>query len=258
MVGIARIGGTLRAAALACAAFLLARGADAAPLTLPDAPYNYTVIDQDLGAALQEFGANLGVKVNISPEVKGRIQGRIPEGRPQAFLDRLATNYNLEWYYDGSVLYVTSARESRTQLLVLNPIGFDALKGALDALQISDARFPVRPSPGKGVVMVSGPPRYVVLIEQTLAGLVAEEQARPKPAPPATAALSAPPPPRATVLTVFRGSSTTILRDGRPERVTGPEAEAPARAEPPAAANLPRTSLPNLVVPPPTAAPPQR
>jgi type III secretion protein C len=233
-------------------------GCDAAPLKLPDAPYNYTVIDQDLSAALQEFGANLGVKVNVSPEVKGRIQGRVPEGKPQAFLDRLATIYNLEWYFDGGVLYITPTKESRTQLLVLSPIGYDRLKGALDALQISDARFPVRPAPGNGVVMVSGPPRYVALIEQTLAGLVAEEQARPKPA---VQAAKEPPPPKPTVLTVFRGSQTTILRDGRPERVSGPEMDAPARSGPQPAANLPQApaAIPaagqGLIVPAPARAP---
>lgn len=234
---------------LACAGALLIApvSAGAAALKLPDTPYNYTVIDQELGAALQEFGANLGIKLSISPEVKGRIQGRIPESKPQAFLDRLATNYNLEWYYDGSVLYITSAKENRTQLLVLSPIGYDALKGSLDALQISDPRFPLRPSPGKGVVMVSGPPRYVTLIEQTLAGLVAEEQARPKPSPAApsvAAAAKAPPPPKVTVLTVYRGSGTTILRDGRPERVAGSESDSPAQSFPQPAANLPRLSVP--------------
>ena len=240
----------------ALAALAVPTGAGAAVLKLPDAPYSYTVIDQDLAAALQEFGANLGIKVNVSPEVKGRIQGRIPEGKARAFLDRLTTNYNLEWYFDGSVLYVTSAKENRTQLLVLSPISFDTLKGALDALQISDSRFPVRPSPGQGVVMVSGPPRYVALIEQTLAGLVAEEQAKPR--SPAFAGKGAAPG-KVTVLTVFRGASTTILRDGQPERVAGPDYESAPQPESPAAGQ-PRAGLgvsaPGIGVPGPGAGQP--
>lgn len=248
---IVRHGARLRVlAALSIAAGMQAivpQAGMAATLKLPDTSYNYTVIDQDLSAAVQEFGANLGIKVSISPEVKGRIQGRIPEGKAQAFLDRLATSYNLEWYYDGSVLFVTSARENRTQLLVLNPISFDHLKNSLDALQISDPRFPVRPAPGKGVVMVSGPPRYVALIEQTLAGLVAEEQARPKP----VAELKTPLGPKVTVLTVFRGGSTTILRDGRPERLGSPDTDSPAQYGPQAAANQPAVTLPVSAAPSP-------
>ncbi|GLS46845.1 nodulation protein NolW [Methylobacterium brachythecii] len=221
----------LRCAALAAATGMAAFGQDAATaasLRLPETAYNYMVIDQDLTAALQEFGSNLKIKVSISPEVKGRIQGRIPEGSPQAFLDRLSALYNLEWYYDGSVLYITSAKESRTQLLVLSPISYDRLKSTLDSLDVSDPRFPMRPAPGKGLIMASGPPRYVALIEQTLAGLVAEEAARPKPVPVA----AKPEVPKVTVLTVFRGNQMTVFRDGRPERLIGPEADAtPPRAE---------------------------
>lgn len=188
----------------------------AAPLKLPDTPYHYTVIDQDLTAALQEFGANLNVKVSVSQDVKGRVQGSIPEGTAQAFLDRIAAIYNLDWYYDGNVLYVTSAKENRTQLVVLSPVGYDAFEGALQALQISDSRFPLHTTANRGVVMISGPPRYVALAEQTLAGLLAEEQARPKLTLPVPAATH-PPPPRSPVLAVFRGSGATFIRDGRPE-----------------------------------------
>ncbi|MCJ2013124.1 nodulation protein NolW [Methylobacterium sp. J-076] len=201
-------------------------GCAAAPLRLPNTVYRYTVIDQDLAAALQEFGANLNLKVSISPEVKGQIQGRMPEGSPQAFLDRLAGTYNLEWYYDGSLLSITSARETRTQLLVLGQVRYEALTGALDSLRISDPRFPVRPTPGKGVAMVSGPPRYVALVEQTLAGLAAEEQARPKPSQPREAL-----PAKLQPLTVFRGSQTTVIRDDRPGSTVEPGADAPPRPD---------------------------
>lgn len=248
------------AAALAALSLPLApKRPEAAALKLPATPYRYTVIDQDLPAALQELGSNLAIKVNVSPEVKGRIQGRMPEGSAQEFLDRLAANYNLEWYYDGSVLYITSARESRTQLLVLSPIPFDRLKAALDALEIGDARFPIRPAPGKAVVMVSGPPRYVTLVEQTLAGLVAEEQARPKPA---AEAAKAAPPPKVTTLTVFRGGQMTVFRDGRPERLIGPESEPAARSEaaaiPAPAGAVPAPGAPASVLPAPGAAPAPR
>ncbi|MGF3025701.1 secretin N-terminal domain-containing protein [Methylobacterium aquaticum] len=240
---------TAAAAALAALSMPLAAGRiEAASLKLPTTPYRYTVIDQDLPAALQELGSNLAVKVNVSPEVKGRIQGRMPEGTAQEFLDRLAATYNLEWYFDGSVLSITSARENRTQLLVLSPIPFDRLKGALDALEISDPRFPMRPAPGKGVVMVSGPPRYVALVEQTLAGLVAEEQARPKPAAEAAKAPLPSPPPKVTTLTVYRGGQMTVFRDGRPERLIGPEAEPPARGEA-GAAPAPAVSVPGSAAP---------
>ncbi|WFU14793.1 secretin N-terminal domain-containing protein [Bradyrhizobium sp. CB3481] len=180
-----------------------------APLALPSAPYSYTVLDQDLSAALLEFGNNLNIRVNVSTEVKGRIRGRMPDLPPREFLDRLTSLYNLQWYYDGLVLYVSAANEAQSRLLLLKPISFDAFKAALDALNISDERYVVRPAPGDGLVLVSGPPRFIALVDQTLNGLVAEAQARPH--------TTAEKQPRESVLKLFRGSSATVIRDGRPE-----------------------------------------
>ncbi|WP_246787377.1 secretin N-terminal domain-containing protein [Rhizobium leguminosarum] len=193
-----------------CVVFVVPTGnhlAHSAPLSLPSTPYRYEVLDQELAAALQEFGNNLKIKISISGEVKGRIRGRMPDLPPRAFLDRITDLYNLQWYFDGVELYVSSASEAQTRLLVLTPIRFDALKAALDALSISDERYVVRPAPGNALVMVSGPPRFVALVEQTFNGLVA--QARPQ------AAVEKPP--QESVLLLFRGSSTTVIRDGRQE-----------------------------------------
>ncbi|WP_027168274.1 secretin N-terminal domain-containing protein [Mesorhizobium sp. WSM3224] len=177
------------------------------PLSLPSTPYRYTVLDQDLSAALQEFGNNLKISVNISAEVKGRIRGRMPELPPREFLDRLTELYDLQWYFDGIVLYVSAAKEADTRMLVLAPIRFDAFKAALDQFDISDDRYVVRPAPGNGLVLVSGPPRFIALVEQTFNGLVAEARAQPQAAAPA----------KQSVLILFRGSSTMVVRDGRPE-----------------------------------------
>lgn len=213
---LSRQKGVIAAALAALTLAVVFSCARAAPLTLPDNVYDYTVVDQDLPAALQEFGTNLGMKVNISPEVRGRIQGRLPSLRPRAFLDRLATMFNLEWYYDGQVLYISSAKEAQTRLLVLAPIGFEQFKTALSVLKVADDRFAVVPAPGNGLVLVAGPPRFVALAEQTLAGLIAEEQAKPKAGVPAPA-------PKETVLNVFRGAQMSIWRNGRLEQVIGPD-----------------------------------
>lgn len=189
----------------------------AAQLKLPDSTYTYTVINQDLPAALLEFGSNLNIKVNVSQEVRGRIQGRLPDLPPLAFLNRLASLYNLEWYFDGQVLHVTSARESQSRLLVPGPVPFERLASTLAAFDVADERYAVRPAPNTQLVLVTGPPRFVALVEQSLNGLIAEEQARPKSAE----ARVEPSVPRDTVLTLFRGSQTTIIRNGRLEATFG-------------------------------------
>ncbi|MCC8953869.1 nodulation protein NolW [Bradyrhizobium sp. Pear77] len=188
-----------------------ALGAD---LHLPSTLYSYTILDQDLAAALQEFGNNLNIRVNVSAEVKGRIRGRMPDLTPREFLDHLTNLYNLQWYYDGLVLYVSDAREVQSRLLSLNPITFDAFKAALDALKISDERYILKAAPGDGLVLASGPPRFVALVDQTLKALVAEVEARRTPI--------VEKPSHDTVLMLFRGSSSVVVRDGRPEAPMSP------------------------------------
>jgi type III secretion protein C len=195
-----------RAAAIVLALAALATGAEAAPLALPAAPYRYTVIDQDLTAALQEFGSNVGVRVNISPEVRGRVQGPFPELTARAFLDRLLSTYNLDAYYDGAVLHVTSSKEVESRLLVLGVVPYDRFNTTLKAFQIIDERHTVQRAPDVGVALASGPPRFVALVEQTLSSLTAEEQARPK--------REAAPKVESTI-SVFRGSQAQVLRNGQ-------------------------------------------
>src|SRR4051812_14028150 len=76
----------LRNAATIGAAWLMLSAAamQAPPATAgepawPTEPYRYTVIDQDLGNVLQEFGRNTGLRLEVSPEIRGRVRGPLPE-----------------------------------------------------------------------------------------------------------------------------------------------------------------------------------
>lgn len=179
----------------------------AAPLDVPDTPYNYTVLDQDLAVTLKEFGSNMNLKVSVSSEISGRIRGRMPTLPPREFLDHLTQIYNLQWYYDGLILYVTAAHEAQSRLLVLTPITFEEFSSALDAFKISDERFVVQRAAQNSLVLVSGPPRFIALAEQTLNGLVAEARSRPRPSAPQKQSSE-------SVLMLFRGSQATTIRGG--------------------------------------------
>ena len=182
---------------LAIIAVLAAAGAAAAPLDLPESPYRYTVIDQDLRSVLQEFGANLGVRMDISAPVQGRVHGRLPELSPRGFLDHLGAKFEFDWYFDGHVLHISAAEENQSRLVDLASVPFDELRQSLEALEIWDERFVVRPHAGAGLAAVSGPPRYLALIEETIAAL--------------SGSRVAPPAPSGT-LTIYRGAQTSVLQ----------------------------------------------
>ncbi len=211
---------------LAILAWCLIAGTDAtaAPLNLPKTPYAYTVIDQDLPAALNEFGSNLGVRISVSQAVRGRIRGRLPDLPPREFLDRLVLLYNLQWYFDGQVLYVSSAEEAQSRVMVLGQVPFDRVQRTLGAFAITDERYTVQRAPAADLALASGPPRFIALVEQTVTALAAEEQARQRPSPESPAARPD------TLLQVFRGSQAQYIRNGRPDT---PVIATPLQADPP-------------------------
>jgi type III secretion protein C len=141
----------------------------AAPLNLPQGPYPYRIVDQDLAAVLQEFGHNLGLRVITSPRVSGKVQGRIPGPSALEFLNNLCRLYGLDWYYDGAALYVTASTEEVTRFLRLKKeTTFESLTDSLKKLSLYDERYPIKGGPDNGSVLISGPPAYVAIIEQTL------------------------------------------------------------------------------------------
>lgn len=140
-------------------------------LPWPDKPYPYVVLDQDVRDVLGAFGSNLDVPVKVSDKVSGRVRGRLPELSPQKLLDHLAASFGLQWYYDGQVLYVTTVEEAMSEMLPLGPIRFEELQASLASLKLDDPRFPPRPLASANVALVSGPPRYVALVKETMQAL---------------------------------------------------------------------------------------
>jgi type II secretory pathway component GspD/PulD (secretin) len=137
----------------------------------PDRPYPYVILDQDIRDVLAAFGSNLDVPVKVSDKVTGRVRGRLPQLTPQQLLDHLAASYGLQWYYDGQVLYVTTVEEAASEMVPLGAIGFEELQASLASLHLDDPRFPLRPLLRANVALVSGPPRYVALVKETMQAL---------------------------------------------------------------------------------------
>ena len=187
---LSRTAGLLLGAALFLAA--LPGPARAAPVSWPDEPLAYTVVDQDLRDLLAEIGARLGVRLRVSDAVKARVRGRLPPAPPREFLARLASIYGFEWFYDGGTIWVSAPSESQTRMMQLGPVAMEQMTAAMDELGLSDPRWPLLGSEQAGVVVVNGPPRFVAMAEQALAAL--QQRARP---------------PVANDIRVFRGQSAS-------------------------------------------------
>jgi type III secretion protein C len=175
----------------------------------PAGAYNYVVVDQDLREVLQQFGTNTGLNLALSDKIQGRVRGPLPNMVPRQFLDNLSRQFGLEWVYDGSIISVSLASESRTEMLALRDVSFDALRDGLSSAGLLDSRYQFRPIMGGHAALVSGPPRYISLVHDALAAIPASR--------PTTASGMAPssptlPPPNASTrsVTLMRGTESSV------------------------------------------------
>lgn len=131
--------------------------------------YSLTARAMSLRAALESFGTAQGISVVMSPTVDGVFSGTFKDIPAGEFLDRVATSHNLLWYYDGAALYFYVSGEVQTFLLDLKYMKAGEVRALLRELGVEDARYPIKTASNDELIMVSGPPRYVALVAETIA-----------------------------------------------------------------------------------------
>lgn len=139
--------------------------AEAAEIPWKTSHFELVAGGKDLKELLRNLGASQNVSTWISPQVTGAVTGKFST-TPGQFLGLMSSAFGISWYFDGSVLYIYGANETKSATVGLTASAITALQGALDHMGIADQRFPLRVDQKARVVMVSGPPRYVELVTQ--------------------------------------------------------------------------------------------
>ncbi len=183
----------------------------------PEMPYNYLVLDQDLPSVLEQFSRQMGIPVRMSDAIEPhRLRGKLGAPSPKAFLQWLCDNYDLVWYFDGSVLYILRRCELRNAFLELGRIPLAELKQRLAASGFAEERFPLTLSSDPAFVSLAAPPAYTALVQQVLASMKNDAEPRRVPvpapavtAPTASAPLAAQPPADPAPLTTHEPASSS-------------------------------------------------
>ena len=157
----------LLASFLACAAFAACADATNA---IPWRVERYSLLARQMALreAFDTFGVTEGLSVVMSEQVQGSFSGDFVDMPAQEFLERMCTMHNLTWYYDGAALYICSAGEVESQLVDLTYMKAGDVRAMLRELGVEDSRFPIKTANNDELIMVSGPPRYVELVLQTI------------------------------------------------------------------------------------------
>ncbi|MBD9524732.1 type III secretion protein [Ensifer sp. ENS02] len=130
--------------------------------------YEYVVINQDIRGALAEFGRNMHVPVLCSDRVRGSVRGDVRAKTAIEFLERLADGNGLVWYFDGSVLHVSLAEESITEIVNLGRIDGTAVIDEVRRLNLMEDRFRLEIGASPSALRISGPPAFVAVVRQVI------------------------------------------------------------------------------------------
>lgn len=125
--------------------------------------WEYQANGEQVGDVLRQFAASQGLLIQVDEAVRGEISARL-RFNTNAVLDSLAQMAGLTWYYDGAIVYVYPARAARTQAYSVTSGTAESVIGVIKRTGIYDARFPLNYDEPSGVLLVSGPPRYVELV----------------------------------------------------------------------------------------------
>ncbi|MBP3406615.1 MAG: type III secretion system outer membrane ring subunit SctC [Kiritimatiellae bacterium] len=131
----------------------------------------YTLVARQMPirSALESFSVAQGIPILLSDRVTGVLSGDFKRVPPADFLDRISAVHNLTWYYDGTALYIYTVGEMGSTLIDLRYMKADEVLKMMVELGVEDSRFPLKTASNGELIMVSGPPRYVMLVSEMIA-----------------------------------------------------------------------------------------
>ncbi|MDO8944959.1 MAG: type III secretion system outer membrane ring subunit SctC [Desulfobacterales bacterium] len=125
-----------------------------------------------MSKVLEEFGKSFGVTVVIdAPPARAVLNGRISAETPDEFLDQLASANGLSWHYHRGTVYVHSLAQTETRMVTIASSELASTRAALIQTGVFEPKFGWGPVPERGVVLVSGPARYLDRVSAVIASL---------------------------------------------------------------------------------------
>jgi type III secretion protein C len=156
----------LRALALVATVAATTAVAEPIPWPNPEAGYFKVAQNQQLTTLLQEFAADQGLPISLSENVAGTISGQFGPMPPGEFLDRITQANGLIWYYDGHALFVYRSSEMESAMVQLQTANVAEVLEKLERLGLLSERFPIRSLPENNLMYLTGPPRYLTVVQE--------------------------------------------------------------------------------------------
>ncbi|PQZ86628.1 MULTISPECIES: type III secretion system outer membrane ring subunit SctC [Pseudomonas] len=138
----------------------------AIPAEWKNTAYAYEAEHKPLRDVLEDFAQTFGTQLQIEGLLEGNVNGKIRANTPQSMLDRLGVEHRFQWYLYNNTLYVSTLDQQESARLEVSSDTIADLKQALTDIGLLDSRFGWGELAEDGVVLVSGPKRYIEQIKQ--------------------------------------------------------------------------------------------
>ncbi|MGE0329481.1 MAG: type III secretion system outer membrane ring subunit SctC [Ramlibacter sp.] len=141
-----------------------------------DAQYSYFANAAPLGAVLADFATGFSLSLSVQPDVAGTVNGRFATSSPTEYISKLASVYGFVWYTHAGTLFVSRASDVVTKGIAAPGGNVASMRKALADLGVLEPRFGWGELAEHGMAIVSGPPSYIQLVENTIRNLPARAQ----------------------------------------------------------------------------------
>jgi len=125
-----------------------------------------------LHQVLSEFAARFSLSLDMPTGLDAPVTGQLSGLTATEFIERLAGIYGFNWFTHAGTLYIAGNKDIVVRTLPSTQAGSGLkLRQLLTELRVLDPRFGWGELPEQGMVVVSGPPAYVRLVEATVAAI---------------------------------------------------------------------------------------
>jgi type III secretion protein C len=137
---------------------------------IPWSGKNFSHISQDqpVESLLKDIFLNESILVNISASIADTpVSGKFNKPAEQVFA-QITSTFNLIWYYDGQVVYVSPANEMESTTIAVKHNAIKNVKSSLKEMGITDSKYPLRFYPKERLVIIHGPNIYIKRISDAI------------------------------------------------------------------------------------------
>ncbi len=137
--------------------------------------YGHFAHDEPLRDLLYDFASSVSVPTIVSPNISATVNGHFPAVSADEYLARIAKTYELAWVYDGTTLYIYNISEIERKTLDLPYPLAEKFRSQLKSLALKGEPLSWNLLPAQNTIQVSGPPRFVELISETVAWVLKQQ-----------------------------------------------------------------------------------